>query len=130
MVNDIHHERDIVNRLHWAVALTPLVCIVLFYSLILHAWIAVGEWPSRSGLEPGEISELSIPFGFHYVLAFFGIIMASISPVAWISMLTQAHLFPTLRDYCLRFLTFTGCLSLALWLGFQDPGKYLEWFMD
>ena len=130
MDTDIKYEREIVNRLHWAVALTPLVCIALFYGLILHAWIMVGEWPTSSGLEPTDISQFSIPFGFHYVLVFLAIMMTSLSPVAWISMLTQAHLFPSLRAYCLRFVAFAGCLTLALWMGFRDPGRCLAWFMD
>ena len=122
-------EEQIVDRLHWAVALTPIVTVLLFYSMIFHARLALGEWPSGSDVDPNEISKHSIPFGFHYMLVFVAIIMTSISPIAWIALLPQAHRMPNLKVYGIRFVIFVACFTLALWIGFTDT-RNLNWFAD
>lgn len=123
-------ERKIADRLHWGVALTPIITVLIFYSVILHARLASGDWPSRHGVEPDEISIHSIPFGFHCILAFVSIVATSLSPIAWIALLCQAHRLQSLQAYIIRLVIFILCLSLALWIGYNDPGRFLNWFVD
>jgi hypothetical protein len=124
------NERQIADRLHWGVALTPIVTVLVFYSMILHARLALGEWPTRASLDPNGISSAYILFGFHCMLTFVSIVLASLSPLAWIVLLSQAHLIPSVRDYIARFSIFVACLSFTLWMGYTDPGNYLNWFAD
>ena len=123
-------EKILANRLHWAVTAAPLVAIALFYSLVLHARLSIGEWPRRSGMDVNDLSEISILFGLHAILVFLAVVMTSLTPVAWIALLSQAHLLPSLRNYCLRFIMFIACLATTLWIGFNDPGNYLDWFFE
>lgn len=108
----------------------PIVTVLIFYSMVLHARLALGEWPSRESLDPNEISSAYILFGFHCMLTFVSIILASLSPLAWIVLLSQTHLIPSVRDYIVRFSIFVACLSITLWMGYTDPGNYLDWFAD
>lgn len=124
------NESRIADRLHWGVALTPIVTVLVFYTMILHARLAIGEWPTRDSLDPNGISSAYILFGFHCMLTFVSIVLASLSPLAWIVLLSQAHLIPSVRDYIIRFSIFVACLSLTLWMGYTDPGNYLNWFAD
>ncbi|MCS1407315.1 MAG: hypothetical protein M2R45_00472 [Verrucomicrobia subdivision 3 bacterium] len=123
-------ERPLVDQLHWMVAITPLFTLVIFYILICHAGLLLGEWPGRDSADVRDLAEISIPFGFHAVITFIGIVMMSLSPIAWIALLSEAHRYRSLADYGIRFAVFIACLSLVLWIGFKDPGSFLNWFFD
>ena len=129
---DSHQKKEALfaDRLHWAVALTPLVTIALFYSCTLHAHLITLNWTGDRRVDPQVLSESFVLFGFHWVITLSAIIMTSISPIAWLILLMQAHLLPSLRNYGIRFMIYIGCFSLALWLGTLDPGRHLAWFMD
>jgi len=128
--NPMITRRKLADRLHWGVALIPIVTVLIFYSMILHARLFLGDWPSRNGLNPNAIYSDYVPFGFHCILTFVSIVLASLSPLAWIVLLSQTHLIPSVRDYIVRFSIFVACLSFTLWMGFTDPGNFLNWFAD
>lgn len=123
-------REHVIDRFHWCVALTPVLTVIIFYSLILHARLILGEWPSRSSINSSELTQTSILFTIHGVVAFLSIVLTSLTPVAWISLLSQAHLIVSLARYTALFLVFLGCLTACLTVGLLDPGSFLNWFLD
>lgn len=129
ILNTVFQERTI-DRFHWCVALTPVLTVIVFYSLILHARVLLGEWPSRSSLDSSDLTRASLLFTIHGVMAFLSIVLTSLTPVAWISLLSQAHLIVSLARYTALFLLFLTCLTACLTVGYLDPGSFLNWFLD
>lgn len=123
-------EALITDRLHWAVALTPIVTILIFYSTIIHARLLIGEWPDKSNIDIRELTQVSISFALHYVITFIAIIMTSISPIAWLVLLSHAHLFESIKSYAIRFVLYVINLAFTLWIALMDPANYLSWFVD
>lgn len=122
--------RQLVDRLHWGVVLTPIVTVLLFYTMVLHARLTIGEWPSRQTMDFNAISGVNVLFGFHCAIIFVALALTSTSPVAWLALLSQAHHLPSLKAYAIRFAAFVLSLAFAVWIGTQDPGHFLNWFFD
>ena len=118
------------DQLHWFAALSPLAVPIVFYSLIGHAALLTGEWPSQKGMQMEEAQKASALFGFHSVIAFLSIIALSLLPIAWLILLDQARLYPNLAAYGIRFAVFAINLTFCLWLGLADPGQFLRWFLN
>ena len=118
------------DQLHWLAALAPLAVPIVFYSLIGHAALLAGEWPSPKGMPMEEAQKVSALFGFHSVIAFLSIVALSLLPIAWLILLDQARSYPNLAAYGIRFAVFAGNLTFCLWLGLSDPGQFLRWFLN
>lgn len=118
------------DQLHWLAALSPLAVPIVFYSLIGHAALLAGEWPSSEGMPMEEAQKASALFGFHSVLAFLSIVALSLLPIAWLILLDQARSYPSLVAYGIRFVVFAVNLAFCLWLGRSDPGQFLRWFLN
>ncbi len=118
------------DQFHWLAAWSPLIAPLAFYTLVCHAALLTGEWPSPEAIRIDDMRKTFAFFGFHSVFAFLSIIALSLSPIAWLMLLSQAHLYPSLAAYGIRFAVFLLNLSFCLWLGFLDPGGFLRWFLD
>ncbi len=125
-----HPDFHLTDRLHWVVALWPIFTVLLFYSVVLHGRLELGEWPAQTNTRADDLSDESALFGLHGATVFIAIMMTSISPLAWLALLSQAHTFASLSQYGLRFAVFLGSLTTAVWLGRSDPGRLLQWFFD
>ena len=108
----------------WLICLTPAGYLILFYSFVLRARLALGHWPQLYQPDPKDLD-----FGIHYAAVLLGLPLWMVSPAA---VLLLVALQPRLgrRKIVLPVLVF-GLLYLVVWLVLRmDPRSFGYWLAD
>jgi hypothetical protein len=108
-------------------ALVPVSCALCFWTFVLRARIILGRWPRPNRPDPNDLG-----LAVHYHLAFLAIFLLPVVPLA--VMAVAALRYRSLREEGVqpRWVVVIALLVLAatlLWTR-NDPGRYLEWFID
>ena len=67
-----------VRRIILGLAAAPLMWLVLFYALVLHARLLLGHWPEYNAPDP---KNMGAGVGLHMAAIYFGIPIAFVAPV-------------------------------------------------
>jgi hypothetical protein len=104
--------------------LTPAGYLILFYSFVLRARLALGYWPRPYQPDPKELD-----FSIHYLAALFGQPLWMASPLA---VLLLVMLLPrSERRRAAAPVLLFAVTYLAVWLVLRvDPGAFVYWFAD
>jgi len=115
--------------------LVPATWLLAFWSLVLHARLATGEWPhGRSGnyfegtMRPETIDPNAL--GLHS-----DIVLLSAIALWWVVPVVLLLLCVGLFDKRLRqppwmIVVFLGSSALAVATLFLDPGGFVDWLVD
>jgi hypothetical protein len=115
-----------LSRAGIALAIFPLLVLVLFYAYVVRARMAFGFWPSY-----GHPESWSIGFDRHYALLrpwFHVFPLLLVPPLVAIydtALWVCTRKFPTrpVAFLCVSTVLVFVCLCV-------DPGKFVDWFMD
>jgi hypothetical protein len=108
----------------WLICLAPASYLILFYSFVLRAQLALGYWPQPYQPDPKDLD-----FGLHYAAVLLGRPLWMVSPAAVLLVVALQPRFGR-RKLVLPALVF-GLLYLAAWLVLRmDPGAFGHWFAD
>lgn len=108
----------------WLICLAPAGYLILFYSFLLRARLALGTWPL-----PYQPDPKALGFDIHHAAVLLALPLWMASPMA---VLLLVALQPTFgrRKIALPVMVF-GLLYLLVWLVLRmDPGWFMVWFMD
>ena len=108
----------------WLICLAPAGYLMLFYSFVLRARLALGIWPKPYQPDPKDLG-----FGVHYAAVLLGLPLWMVSPMA---VLLLVALQPRLgrRKIVLPVLVF-GLLYMVVWLVLRmDPRSFGYWLAD
>ena len=108
----------------WLICLAPAGYLILFYSFVLRARLALGTWPQPYQPDPKDLG-----FVVHYAVVLLGLPLWMVSPMA-VLFLVALQLSFGRRRIVLPVLVF-GLLYLVAWLVLRmDPGSFLYWLLD
>ena len=124
----MHAVQSWPARLHmpiaWLICLAPAAYLMLFYSFVLRARLALGTWPQPYQPDPKDLG-----FGVHYAAVLVGLPLWMVSPAAVLLLLALQPSFGR-RKIILPVLVF-GLLYLAACLvSRMDPGSFGYWLAD
>ncbi len=124
-------DRPFLRLALWVAATAPAQWLALFGLFVLRARLALGYWPRPYHPDPKDLG-----FDLHYLLVFFplfhpwGHAAFVTSPIAVLAA-TLAHLLVPRRGERIAAMTCFLSGSAALWLLLgEDPGSFVEWFLD
>ena len=108
----------------WLICLTPAGYLILFYSFVLRARLALGYWPQPYQPDPKDLG-----FGIHYAVVLLGLPLWMVSPIV---VLLLVALRPHVgRGKIVSPVLVFGLLYLVVWLVLQmDPRSFGVWFAD
>lgn len=106
---------------------TPAAFLILFYSFVLRAYLALGQWPRPYMPDPAELE-----FNIHGILAVVSVVLAITGFLPWIGV-TIASWYK--KSFSKKFLLVTNIIYIisvvsVVLLVRADPGRFMEWFMD
>jgi hypothetical protein len=107
-------------------ALPNLILLVLFYSLAVHMWQALGGWPRSIGEEGFPnllVSHAHITQGFFGVLLLSALFAAPIAIFLCLIVRRWHFLVPYFALYAFLFFACWGLMQLA-------PKAFLNWWWD
>ena len=108
----------------WLICLTPAGYLILFYSFVLRAQLALGYWPQPFQPDPKDLD-----FGMHYAAVLLGQPLWMFSPIVILLFIVLPSRLGR-RKIILPVLVF-GLLYLVAWLVLRmDPGAFGYWFAD
>ena len=108
----------------WLICLTPAGYLILFYSLVLRARLALGHWPQLYQPDPKDLD-----FGIHYAAVLLGLPLWMVSPMAVLLLVALQPSFGR-RKIILPVQVF-GLLYMVVWLALRmDPGSFGYWLAD
>jgi hypothetical protein len=110
-----------------AATVLPFSCLVLFYSLAIHMYLALGEWPATIG-NHGFSAALNAHASFQFW--WLGVVVqASIYlwPVAFVLSLAIPHARFIARYLILYAVAALLCFFLMMALA---PPQFLNWWID
>jgi hypothetical protein len=106
----------------------PVIAIVLFYLLVVHARWILGYWPSPDHPDPKSIA--SLLFRIHYGVIIALILATSVSPIAWLMALPMSEILVRLKTFLVRLFLYLVALATFLVMSQMDPGRFVNWFVD
>ena len=115
-----------LRRVVWGLALAPTASLLLFYSFVLRARVALGRWPSVYNPDPKDLGFL------HYLVVFYSLLAALLSvPLLIVVALVAWYRQPKMGwQLGFAFAFCVGVLVGSMYLYRLDPGAFSEWFMD
>ena len=115
-----------LRRAAWGLALTPTASLLLFYSFVLRARVALGRWPSVYNPDPKDLGSL------HHLVVFYSVLAALLSvPLLFVVAVVAWYRQPRMGwQFGFAFVLCIGVLVGSMYLYRLDPGGFSEWFID
>ena len=107
-------------------ALPNLILLVLFYSLAIHMWQALGGWPhsiGEAGFPPLLVSHAHVTENVFYALFLLTLFAAPIAIFLCLIVRRWRFLVPYFGLHALLFFACWGLMQLA-------PKPFLDWWWD
>lgn len=114
---------------HRAIVASSLPCIImlcLFYSLALHMYWSLGEWPKsigEQGFPAPLIAHAYVTMHFFIALIWFGMFVLPMAILVGLLRPSWRRFVPYLALYALMFCVCWGLMQLA-------PEPFLYWWRD
>ncbi len=103
-----------------------VVMLALFYSLAVHMYLALGEWPQsigEHGFPPALVSHGYLATRFFSALAVIGISLVPVASILGVAIRPARRLMPYLGVYVTACAIALGIMQLA-------PARFLYWWWD
>ena len=107
-------------------ALPPLIVLVLFYSLAVHMYLSLGQWPHSIGyrdFSPALILHGKFQFWCVMLVVAMSIYLWPVAAIASAAIPRARRLLPYLAIFALAVLACYGFMQLA-------PEPFLTWWRD
>jgi hypothetical protein len=109
----------------WGLAAIPFLWMAAFWTFVLRARVALGEWPAPYRPDPKDLG-----FDIHYVLLVAGMPLALAAAIVAPALLLRPRAEGrSRRQIAAALLALAGGAILIAW-GQIDPGSFLYWFGD
>lgn len=105
----------------------PIAGLILFYSFVVRARLALGFWPSPYQPDP---KDLGFPLHYNVAMCALGLILTS--PAGFLPLAIRGlSSWDTIgRAVVIRAAAFLVVFSASIGLLIADPGRFLEWLLD
>lgn len=104
----------------------PGLWFIIFYSFVLRARIALGQWPRPYHPDPSRLG-----FSLHDYSVFLCFILASLSLVLMVLLLPHLRNMSMLGVHVKKYYSIYLITYVLLWINYCiDPGSFIEWYFD
>ena len=107
-------------------ALPPLIVLVLFYSLAVHMYLSLGQWPRSigdQGFDAALVYHSKVQFWCVAVVVVMSVYLWPVATVASAVIPKARRLLPYLAIFAVAVLVCYGLMQLA-------PEPFLTWWRD
>lgn len=112
----------------WALMLTPLLLLVVFFSLMIHLWIALGHWPTPSNQDYRP----AIFLMHERFVTWFGRFTIWGAIPIWLGLvcIQRFHWSWSMKLHVVQALVFVAGWGAIVGFAAWNPGKVMNWYFD